>query len=67
MSSERWYTVAEAADALHAHPETVREWLRRGLLRGTLINRRAGWRVAQSELDRFLTDGPRSPEEKVAA
>ena len=67
MSSERWFTVAEAADALRTHPETVREWLRRGLLRGTLISRRAGWRIAQSELDRFLSEGPRVPEGKLAA
>ena len=67
MSSERWYTVAEAAGVLSAHPETVREWLRRGAHRGTLIRRRAGWRIAQSELDRFLSEGPRATEEKLAA
>ena len=67
MDGERWLTVAQAAERIQVHPETVREWLRKGLLRGTLISRRAGWRVAQSELDRFLSEGPRVPEGKLAA
>ncbi len=69
MSSERWYTVAQAAEELNVHPETLRDWLRRGRIRGTRINKRVGWRIARSELDRFFTEGllPETQEEKLAA
>lgn len=54
---ERWLTVAQAAERIQVHPETVREWLRTGKLAGTLISRRAGWRIQQSEVERFLREG----------
>ena len=54
MSDERWLTVAEVADVVQVHPETVREWLRTGKLRGTLLSRRAGWRVREGDVQRFL-------------
>jgi len=54
MSDERWLTVAQVADVVQVHPETVREWLRTGKLRGTLLSRRAGWRVREGDVQRFL-------------
>ena len=66
--NEPWLTVSQAAEVLQVHPETVRLWLREGKLLGTLINRRAGYRIAQSEIDRFLREGPREGRtEKLAA
>jgi hypothetical protein len=35
-------------------PETVRVWLRRRRLRGVVLSDRMGWRIASSELERFL-------------
>ena len=68
MDGERWLTVAQAAERIQVHPETVREWLRVGKLRGNLINRRAGWRVRQSDLERFLGgDHGDEAEGKLAA
>lgn len=55
MDGERWLTVAQAAEVLQVHPETVREWLRAGRLPGHLISRRAGYRIRQGDLERFLS------------
>jgi excisionase family DNA binding protein len=57
VDSERWLNVAQVAARIQVHPETVRQWLREGKLAGTLISRRAGWRVQQAEVDRFLREG----------
>ena len=54
MSDERWLTVPQVADVVQVHPETVREWLRTGRLPGTLLSRRAGWRVRERDVQRFL-------------
>jgi len=51
---DRWLTVDEAAAQIKVHPETIRRWLRDGKLPGTLISRSGGYRVRQSELDRFM-------------
>ncbi len=50
-----WLTVAQVAELIQVHPETVREWLRVGRLPGTLISRRAGWRVRRRDVERFLS------------
>ncbi len=64
MASEEWLTVQEVADRLKVHPETIRVWLRDGTLKGTQpINRRVGWRVQASEVERVL----RGPEGKAKA
>jgi excisionase family DNA binding protein len=64
MADERWFTVSEVADILKVHEETVRQWLRAGRLEGVSLSRRAGWRVAESDLNRFLG---RDAEGKAAA
>lgn len=58
-------TVAEVADELSVHPQTVRRWLREGQIVGTLINRQAGYRIRASEIDRLITEGLR--QGKLAA
>jgi excisionase family DNA binding protein len=71
MDDDPLYTTAEVAGRLRVHPETVRQWLRDGEMRGTILGRKAGWRVAGSELRRFIEEGPlqRRPDEtgKAAA
>ena len=62
MQDQRWLTVQQVAEQLQVHPETVREWLRDGKLRGHRISRRAGWRVPVDEVERFMTGGERADE-----
>jgi len=57
MDGERWLTVAQAAALVQVHPETLREWLRAGRLPGTLLNRRAGWRIRAGDVERLLAGG----------
>jgi excisionase family DNA binding protein len=50
-------TVDEVAARLRAHPVTVRQWLREGRVRGFRPGgKKTGWRVRQSELERFIAE-----------
>ena len=68
-------TVAEVAQRLKVHQETVRRWVRSGQLRGIKLSDQAGYRVRPSELERMLRElgAGSTPEaapgsnEKVAA
>ncbi len=52
---QRLLTVREVAERLRSSPETVRRWLRQGKLRGFRPGgTRLGYRVAESDLQRFL-------------
>jgi excisionase family DNA binding protein len=62
---DRYLTVEQVAERLQVHEETVRRWLRAGLLRGHVISRRAGWRIRESEVDRFASG--EEPDVKLAA
>jgi excisionase family DNA binding protein len=66
MEQLKWLTVEETAKRLSVHEQTVRRWLRAGQLDGTSINRRAGWRISEAEIQRFLSEGPREAKEKLA-
>jgi excisionase family DNA binding protein len=51
-------TVREVAEALRLHPDTIRDWLRAGRIRGVRLGGpRAGWRIPRSEVDRLLREG----------
>lgn len=70
MTDERYLRVPEVADRLRVDPETVRRWLRAGKLRGVLISQQGGYRVPESELQRFLAErggGMQSERNRVAA
>jgi excisionase family DNA binding protein len=54
MTAERLLTVDEVAERLRVTPETVRVWLRQGELAGISLGRRAGYRIEEAELQRFL-------------
>ena len=47
-------TVAEVAERLKVYPGTVKRWLRDGRLVGVSLGDRAGWRIAEADLERFL-------------
>ncbi len=68
MSDEQqWLTVAQVAEKVQVHPETVREWLRNKRLRGTRLSRRAGWRIRASDLEQFLAGEQEEPGGKGSA
>ncbi len=49
-----YLTVAEVAERLKVYPGTVKRWLRDGKLAGVSLGDRAGWRIAEEDLARFL-------------
>jgi excisionase family DNA binding protein len=50
----RLYSVDDVAALLDVHPQTVRVWLRSGKLRGRMLSRKAGYRIAGTDLLAFL-------------
>jgi excisionase family DNA binding protein len=55
-TGERLFTLKEAAEFLRLHPRTVREYVRRGELKGRLIGAR--WRFRRQDLDSFVEKAP---------
>lgn len=51
-----YLTVAEAAEFLKRHPETVRGYIRRGELAATRIGKRGAYLIPRHVLDRTLND-----------
>ncbi len=54
---QEYLTVAEAAALLKVAPNTIRDWLKSGELKGSKIGRL--WRIRQCDLDEFITKGER--------
>jgi len=51
-------TVAQIADRLQVHRESVRRWIRQGRLRGSLVGGdRSGYRIDVREVRRFVAEG----------
>ena len=50
----QFLTVPEVAEQLDVTEETVRRWLRAGQLEGTLLSRKAGWRIRPEAVDQML-------------
>jgi excisionase family DNA binding protein len=68
VEDDQLLTVPEVAAMLRANPETVRRWLREGILAGFRPGgKRLGYRVRASEVQRFLTQQERGPAGKAAA
>jgi len=65
--AERLLTVQEVVDRLQVHEQTVRRWLRSGELHGYSLGRKSGWRIRESDLDKFLEARSGGLEGKVAA
>ena len=54
MEMDRWLTVAQVAEMLQVHEETVRRWLRQGRLEGQNFSGRTGYRIRQSAVEAFM-------------
>ena len=52
--AERWLSVYEAAAMVLQHPDTVRRWIADGLIKAEKRGR-LGWRIAESEVEHYLT------------
>jgi excisionase family DNA binding protein len=50
----RLLTVVQAAEYLQVNVDTVRRWCRTGALRCTSLGDRAGYRIKQEDIDKFL-------------
>jgi excisionase family DNA binding protein len=53
-------TVPEVAERLRVAEETVRRWLRSGRMTGILFSDRSGYRVLDSEVERFIAANVRT-------
>lgn len=60
---ERLMTPDEAAALLSVSPRTIKDWLRRGDLRGLKAGNR--WRIREKELERFLDRDRKTVREKT--
>ncbi|TCP58366.1 excisionase family DNA binding protein [Rhodovulum bhavnagarense] len=54
MARDDYQTVKEVADRLKVTEATVRGWIKSGELRAIEIGK--GWRIADSDLETFLSD-----------
>ena len=54
MAKEIWLNTKEIAERLNIHVETVRRWLRRGILRGVHVGGKGGYRIRERDLNNFL-------------
>lgn len=51
---EEYFTVRDIAGRLKVHPETVKDWLKAGRLKGIAFGGRTGWRITDAQLREFL-------------
>jgi excisionase family DNA binding protein len=63
MPQDRYQTVQDLAERLNVAEATVRQWIRSGELRAIDIGK--GWRVADTDLDRFLKCRETSPRDPI--
>jgi excisionase family DNA binding protein len=56
MSDERWFDVKEIVEKLGVHEQTVRRWIKQGDLPAIMFGRKGGYRVSESDLDKFLEE-----------
>ena len=63
MAEDRWLTVAQIAEQLGVHEQTVRRWLRAGTLPGRNLGGKAGYRVRAQDVDRFMAQGGKPAEQ----
>ena len=56
LGSDRFLTIREAAEVLRLSTRTVREYVKRGEIRGKIIGKR--WRFRRVDLDAFFENAP---------
>jgi excisionase family DNA binding protein len=58
---EKLLTPEQAAEILQVNSATVREWLKKGKLKGIKVEKL--WRIRQSDLESFLMAGEKAEAE----
>lgn len=56
MSNDKLMTVEEVAEKLGVNADTVRRWIRNNELAAIDLGGRAGYRIAVSDLERFINE-----------
>lgn len=51
---ERWLTIRDVCGLLDVNERTVRRWIQSGALVVVDLGRKAGYRIAASDFDRFI-------------
>lgn len=54
MTERRAYTINETAGLLGVSAMTIRRYIRAGILRGFRTGEGGDWRIASTEIDRFI-------------
>jgi excisionase family DNA binding protein len=49
-----WLTVQQVCDQLQISDQTVRRWIKSGVLPATNLGGKAGYRIREVDLERFL-------------
>ncbi len=62
MPHDQYQTVQELAGRLEVAEATVRQWIKSGALRAIDIGK--GWRISDTDLERFLSARATVPREK---
>jgi excisionase family DNA binding protein len=57
--TEQLFTTTEAGGLLKVHPETIRNWIRRGELAAIRVGR--SWRIKRVDLERIAEQGTVEP------
>ena len=65
MPYDRYQTVQELAGRLEVSEATVRNWIKSGALRAIDIGK--GWRISNTDLERFLKARETAPRNTAAA
>lgn len=55
----KYYSVKEIANLISVNEETVRRWIREGKLKSTIISKKTGNSIKESDLYEFLNTIPR--------
>ena len=53
---QAWLTVAQVAERLQLHEETIRRWIRDGQIPVLDLGKKAGYRVRPADLDAFIAE-----------
>jgi excisionase family DNA binding protein len=64
MPHDLYQTVQELAERLEVSEATVRQWIKTGALRAIDIGK--GWRIANTDLERFLKARETAPRNTIA-